>query len=71
MNVHDTVAWNWGNGIAEGVVSKICLERTEVRSKGKLIVRNGTPENPALIIKHISGNLVLKLQSEVQQTSES
>ncbi|MEI7682895.1 MAG: DUF2945 domain-containing protein [Candidatus Saccharibacteria bacterium] len=70
MKVKDTVAWTWGSGIAEGVVLKICPERTEIISKGKVIVRNGTPDNPALIIKHKSGNKVIKLQNEVQTTNQ-
>jgi hypothetical protein len=69
MKINDTVAWTWGNGLAEGVISKVCPERTEITSKGKKIVRNGTADNPALVIKHKSGNPVLKLQSEVQRTS--
>lgn len=69
MKVNDMVAWNWGNGLAEGVVKEVRPERTEITSKGKKISRNGTPDNPALIIKHKSGNDVLKLQSEVQQTN--
>lgn len=70
MKVNDTVAWTWGNGIAEGVVVKICHERTEVVSRGKTIVRNGTADNPALVINHKSGNPVVKLQSEVQKTGQ-
>lgn len=63
----DAVAWKWGFSVAEGIVAEVCPERTEISSKGKKIVRNGTPENPALIINHASGNPVLKLQSEVQR----
>lgn len=70
MKVNDSVAWTWGNGLAEGTIVKICPEKTEITSKGKKIVRNGTPDNPALIIDHKSGNQVLKLQSEVQQTNK-
>lgn len=68
MNIHDSVAWQWGNGLAEGTITEIRPERTEITSNGKKIARNGTPDNPALIIKHKSGNPVLKLQSEVQKT---
>ena len=68
MNINDSVAWTWGFGVTEGIVTHICPERTEIMSKGKRIVRNGTPENPALVIMHKSGNPVLKLQSEVKQT---
>ncbi len=69
MKISDTVAWTWGNGLAQGVITEIRTERTEIMSKGKKIVRNGTADNPALIIKHKSGNPILKLQSEVQRTS--
>jgi hypothetical protein len=69
MKQGDTVAWRWGAGLAEGVIQAIEPSRTEIESKGKRIVRNGTPDNPALIIRHTSGTLVLKLASEVQKTS--
>jgi len=68
IEIGDSVAWTWGNGLAEGVVEDICPKRVEIISKGKKIIRNGTPDNPALIIKHVSGNSVLKLHSEVQKT---
>lgn len=65
----DSVAWKWVNGLGEGTVIEVCTEKTKLESKGKLIVRNGSPENPALIIHHNSGNKVLKLASEVQKTN--
>lgn len=64
----DTVAWRWANGIAEGSVISIHSERTEIESKGKHIVRNGTAENPAVIVKHSSGTQVIKRASELQKT---
>ena len=69
MKVGDTVAWSWGNGVAEGVIQQVRPERTEITSKGKTITRNGTVDNLALVILHKSGNPVLKLQSEVQVTN--
>ena len=68
MNIGDHVAWQWANGVAQGIVRDIRTERVEVMSKGKKIVRNGTIDNPALIIDHASGNPVVKLTSEVQPT---
>jgi hypothetical protein len=68
FKTNDHVAWKWGNGLAQGVVTAVRLERTEITSKGKKITRNGTSDNPALVIEHKSGNLVLKLASEVQKT---
>lgn len=65
LQVGDHVAWRWGFGVAEGVVSEVLPEKTTIQSKGKFITRNGTPENLAIIITHKSGNPVLKLQSEL------
>ena len=64
----DYVVWKWGAGIAHGEVIDVSPERTEIVSKGKHIVRNGTPVNPAVIIKHKNGNQVLKLASELSKT---
>jgi hypothetical protein len=68
MNIGDHVAWQWANGLAQGIVKDIRTERVEIVSKGKKIVRNGSADNPALIIDHASGNPILKLTSEVQRT---
>jgi len=61
----DSVVWKWAGSIAEGVVVEVRTDRTEIPSKGKLIVRNGSVDNPAVIIQHKNGNEVLKLQSEL------
>jgi hypothetical protein len=50
MNIGDHVAWQWANGLAQGIVKDIRTERVEIVSKGKKIVRNGSADNPALII---------------------
>lgn len=70
MQKGDYVAWKWANGIAEGKVKSVHEERTEIMSKGKRIARNGTKDNPAIIIEHKSGNDVLKLVSEIQETKK-
>lgn len=66
----DSVAWQWGNGLAEGTVKSVHTEPTSITSKGKTIKRNGTAENPAIVIAHKSGNNVLKLASEIQKTNK-
>lgn len=69
--VGDVVAWKWLSGVAEGKVLEINPHRTEIVSKGSRIVRNGTEENPAVVIMHIkSGNEVIKLASELLSSSE-
>lgn len=69
MKIGDPVAWRWANGIAEGEILEIHHERHEINTKGKHIVRNGTQDNPAIVIKHTSGTEVLKLASEIQISS--
>lgn len=62
------MAWRWGNGLAEGTVKSVHTESVTIESKGKVITRHGSSENPAVVIAHKSGNDVLKLSSEIQKT---
>ena len=64
--VGSVVSWKWLGRIPKGIVQEIIPRRAEIVSKGTLVVRNGTPENPAVIILQSNGTLVLKLMSEVQ-----
>lgn len=70
MKQGDKVAWKWANGIAEGTVKSVHTESTTIESKGKIITRNGTKDNPAVVISHKSGNDVIKLASELQKTEK-
>ena len=65
IKVGQIVSWKWINGVTSGEVVGINYEKTQIESKGKLITRNGTKENPAIVIKHKNGNLVIKLKSEL------
>ena len=66
INVGSEVGWPWLGSIATGVVLEIHPRRHEIISKGKIIVRNGSQEDPALVIKHPKGSVVIKLLHEVQ-----
>ena len=66
MKAGDQVGWQWGKGIATGEVLEVRSERTQVESKGKLISRNGTSDDPAVIIRSDNGSTVLKLAHEIQ-----
>jgi hypothetical protein len=70
MKVNDHVGWKWSGGLATGVVLEICPERTEIKSKGKRIIRNGSDSDPAIIIRHDNGAQVLKLSHELQIVKE-
>lgn len=60
------VGWLWSGSLVIGEVIEIHPSRHEIISKGKNIVRNGSPDDPALVILHTSGSIVLKLAHEVQ-----
>lgn len=66
MNIGDEVGWQWANGLATGIIESINHERTEIVSKGAYIVRNGTTDDPAIVITHKNGSKVLKLQHELK-----
>jgi len=70
MKPGDHVAWKWLNGLAQGQIKSVHFEPTEIISNGSRVKRNGTLDNPAVIIKHKSGNDVLKLASEIQKTEK-
>lgn len=71
MKVGDSVAWQWGNGLAEGTIKAVHKESITIESKGKLITRHGSKDNPSIVISHKSGNDVLKLANEVQVTKKA
>ena len=60
------VSWKYGTGTATGKIESIHKEATEQTIKGHKIHRNGTPDDPALLIVQDNGDKVLKLQSEVK-----
>lgn len=60
-----TVTWNWSGGTATGTVRDVFPRRVQRTISGSKIVRNGTENNPALLIEQNDGSRVLKLASEV------
>jgi hypothetical protein len=60
------VTWRWGIGHAEGTVIEVFHEKVSRTLKGAHITRNGSHENPALLIEQKDGDQVLKLTSEVE-----
>lgn len=66
IKVGDEVGWKWLTGVATGRVVAVDNTRIQIESRGKIITRNGTPEDPAVTIQHANGSLVLKLAHELQ-----
>lgn len=67
IQIGSEVGWLWMNSLTTGTVIEVHATRHEIISKGKRIVRNGTKQDPSLVIKHAKGSLVLKLSREVQE----
>ncbi|MEJ7665126.1 MAG: DUF2945 domain-containing protein [Hymenobacter sp.] len=60
------VSWKYGTGTATGKIESIHKEHTTRQIKGSDITRNGSDDDPALVIVQENGDKVLKLQSEVK-----
>jgi hypothetical protein len=60
------VSWKYGTGTATGKIESVHKESITRKLKGSDITRNGTDDDPALIIVQDNGDKVLKLQSEVK-----
>ena len=62
-----SVSWNYGRGTGTGKVARVSTGRTTITSNGKQIVRNGSPDNPAIVItQEGSRNRIVKLASELR-----
>jgi Hypervirulence associated proteins TUDOR domain len=59
------VTWKYGTGTATGKIESVHKEAVTRTIKGSEIHRNGSADDPALVIVQDNGNKVLKLQSEV------
>ncbi len=65
MKLGDQVIWPWLGKKIEGRILEIFYEKTIKTIKGKNITRNGTADNPAVLVISESGNEALKLMSEL------
>ncbi len=63
------VKWKWGNGTAEGKVKSTFTKEVTRTIKGNEVTRKGEKGNKALYIEQEDGDLVLKLESEVEKIS--
>ncbi|WP_225206408.1 hypervirulence associated TUDOR domain-containing protein [Novosphingobium huizhouense] len=60
------VRWHWGAGSAEGKVADVFERRVSRTIKGKRITRNGTADNPAVLVEQADGDKALKRASELE-----
>ena len=57
----------WQGRPVHGKILKTYFERVEKVIKGKKIVRNGSKQRPAFLVKSEAGNMALKLSSELKK----
>jgi hypothetical protein len=63
------VSWKYGTGTATGKIESVHKEPITRKLKGHDITRNGSTDDPALVIVQDNGDKVVKLQSEVKAAS--
>jgi hypothetical protein len=61
------VKWKWGKGTAEGKVKETFQKEVTKTIKGTEVTRKGEKGNKALLIEQNDGDLVLKLESEIEK----
>jgi len=61
------VKWKWGTGTAEGKVKETFTKKISKTIKGSDVTRNGSEDDKALYIEQEDGDMVLKLESEVER----
>lgn len=66
MRKGTSVSWKYGTGTATGKVESVHKEPITRKLKGSDITRNGSADDPALLIVQENGDRVLKLKSEVK-----
>lgn len=59
------VRWNWGQGVGRGRIAERYDCHVERSIEGALMRRNGSPRDPAFLIRADNGGEVLKLASEL------
>lgn len=59
------VTWHWGSGTAKGKVAEVFERRVSRTIEGKRISRNGTADNPAVLVEQEDGGKALKRASEL------
>lgn len=69
IKIGSKVQWKWLGKTISGTVEEVHKEKITKVIKDKKIVRNGSSENPAYLVKSEAGNLALKLGSELTVAS--
>jgi hypothetical protein len=61
------VTWAWGAHEAHGEIEDIFTRRVQRTLKGAKVVRKGTPDEPAYVVRQSDGDRALKSHSELSR----
>ena len=64
------ISWKWLGRKINGIVKEVHFKPISKIIKEKNIKRNGSKENPAYLVQSDSGNLALKLHSELEPATK-
>ena len=67
-NVGDRVEWDWGNGTAQGDITKVYTQKRTLTIKGEDVTRDASEDCPAYRID-TGESEALKSHSEVRKAS--
>jgi hypothetical protein len=65
FSVGSKIQWKWVGRPILGSVEEVFTESVTRTIKGSKIVRHGTKDNPAYLVKSTAGNIALKLETEI------
>ncbi|OAN81780.1 hypothetical protein A8B78_08935 [Jannaschia sp. EhC01] len=66
FSVGDSVAWEWGEGTAEGKITERFTEKVTRTISGTEVTRNASSQEPAFLIEQEDGSRVLKSCTELK-----
>lgn len=67
LRLGSRVVWMWQGRPVQGQILATYFERVVRVIKGKRIVRNGSKQRPAYLVKSKAGNMALKLSTELKK----
>ena len=71
QGVGSAVSWKYGKGTARGTIISIHPKKKTLTIKGAKITRNGSKDNPAVVVKQEDNSRALKLMSELRTDAQA
>lgn len=69
FNIGDKVEWDWGNGTAQGKITKVYTQKTTRKINGSEVTREADSDCQAYYIEQKNDGAALKSHSEIRKSS--